>query len=149
MFAQWLVNTSVATDSGSSLYATFGELTVQPRRKQVDIPFKARRVCRDSESKVILSNHSVWLWFCLDSGSACILPFPAMCPALIQRFRAIHQTQISLHNFLKCAVWLVPMWFMTATAVVLSILYLMWLLRWESKKASSPRKTASSSGQLM
>ena len=79
MFAQWIVNASVATDSGSSLYATYNLLFSLDANRSISC--LKRRVRRDCESEVILSNHSVWLWFCLDSRSACILPFPAMCPA--------------------------------------------------------------------
>ena len=38
---------------------------------------------------------------CLDSRSASLLPFPAMWPAVTKRFRAIHQSQISLRSLFQ------------------------------------------------
>ena len=84
-------------------------------------------------------------WFCLDAWSAATLDFPATLSRANPKVVGYTPVPNFIVHCIYCSEWLVPMWLITATAVVLSILKLICMSRCELQRAFSPRKAAESS----
>ena len=127
-------NASRATAPGSGLNDTYrGNWLLSSDAKRSI--FGRKLSCNSALfSKALSSIHSVLSLVRLDSRSALMLWTPGMWAALSHMLRSMHHSQICFPRRLQGSEWLVPIWFRTAIAVVLSVRIRRWVLQCVLKK---------------
>ena len=93
--------------------------------------------------------HSQVVFISLDSLSAAVLYLPGICSTETRMFLLIHHFRISRAMLLHGIEWLVPMLLIAATAVMLSIFNLIWVLLLSVVRAWSEKRAAFNSRQLI